>query len=513
MSKDKSSHASFIYNIPIKAQLTFMGMFLCIVTTLTLSLAFIKYDTQNAKNSIKDELSMLSRIIGNRVIPAIDYDLPEQAESNLNDLKAIKYILLACIFTDDNAIFAQYKQEEFSDTCDKYATLQQRSDLINSYQPIKINNSTRGHIFILSDLRRVDQHIEEFSYKLLGIVFAVLAISYLLTYMIQRIISTPIASLVDITEHVQSGDYTVRTQELGTAELGKLAKGFNKMMEVIHRRDQQLKKSHESLEKKVAQRTADLEEEKIKAEAANEAKSEFLRNMSHEFRTPLHGMNSFSIFGINEYETADREDLKRYFERINVTTQRLTTLVDGVLNIAKMEDGSEVFNMQRYPLASITDIISMEQPTAMSDKNLTFSMKAPKQKLHLVCDRDKIVQVLVNLLGNAAKFSSEGQTISLKIKKGKDKDGTGNITFMVSDQGVGIPEGEHEAIFKKFVQSTRTKTQAGGTGLGLSISAGIVRSHGGKIWVEDNPGGGAIFIFTIPDNNPEGEVTSVGAEL
>ena len=142
-----------------------------------------------------------------------------------------------------------------------------------------------------------------------------------------------------------------------------------------------------------------------------------------------------------------------------------------------------------------------ELKSAIEEKNLSFKLNDPSISTNVTCDFYKVGQVVRNLLSNAIKFTPEEKSIKIEFKRNESKNENNkmlSLELSVIDQGVGIPESELTSVFDKFTQSSKTKTGAGGTGLGLSICHEIVKAHGGKIWAENNPEGGATFSFVLP---------------
>lgn len=312
-----------------------------------------------------------------------------------------------------------------------------------------------------------------------GLLYA-LIVSILLTvlgfkFWFQRSVLGRICVLHDAVAQFADGDLSIRAPVTAADELGLIAGQFNTMARNLE-----------------AQHT-DLVQAKEAADASNRAKDEFLANISHELRTPLHGIVSYARFGMEDADEGDRSELKQYFQTIGQCSQTLLGLVNDLLDIAKLEAGRMKLHFQPCSMISQIAMVVDEFRSLCSEKQVEITMDESCEDDDMCFDPERIKQVLRNLLANAVRFSPQGGSV---VVLSKIEHGLMHVT--VTDDGPGIPPGELEAIFDKFVQSSKTKSGSGGTGLGLAICRQIVFGHHGKIWAENAPLRGAKLHFEIP---------------
>ncbi|HTJ96628.1 MAG TPA: PAS domain S-box protein [Rhodocyclaceae bacterium] len=289
---------------------------------------------------------------------------------------------------------------------------------------------------------------------------------------------------------------------------GQVVELFSMAVDVTarHEAERQLALHRDNLQSIVAERTAGLVRAKQDVELALQAKSEFLANMSHELRTPMHAVLSFAKLGEERALSGTPDKMRDYFSRIAVSGERLLHLINNLLDLSKFEAGKMLLQLHSTELVSLVRDVAAELEPLLDKKRLQIELPPGDLILHADIDAARISQVLSNLLANAIKFSPSGGVIKVTLKpaalrsgrRATDTQERAAISLEISDNGPGIPAGELEAVFEKFVQSSSTRTGAGGTGLGLSICREIVHAHHGRISVCNLPEGGALFEVLLP---------------
>ena len=237
-----------------------------------------------------------------------------------------------------------------------------------------------------------------------------------------------------------------------------------------------------------------IEAEKEKAEASEKAKHQFLANMSHEIRTPMNAIKGMTDILIRRNP---KEDQKEYLEGIKQSSDSLLVIVNDILDISKIEAGKVELEQAPFSINELVNNVQTIMQFKAEEKGLGLVKDIPAEELYVKGDANRLRQILINLIGNAIKFTEKGLvTTSLKSEYVGEKL---NLHFTVSDTGIGIDEDRMGKIFESFEQAySDTSRKFGGTGLGLSISKRLVELHNGKIWVESEKGKGSQFHFIIP---------------
>jgi signal transduction histidine kinase len=314
--------------------------------------------------------------------------------------------------------------------------------------------------------------------------FAVAAVllAWLCGFVISWSFIMPVREAEVFLDRVAAGDFSGRIAVRNGDEFGILAQRMNRMSQELDRLDREQREA-----------VAELGRLNTRLEQASRAKSEFLANMSHELRTPLNAILGFTEMMVDGLYGDVPEELKEPLDDVQVNGRHLLRLINDVLDLAKIEAGRMELAPREYSVPELVGSVRASLRSLAADKGLEFVTEVPDD-LPIACgDGGRITQCLMNLAGNALKFTRKGRvTIGVALQDGE-------LIYRVSDTGIGIAPEELQNVFAEFRQVDATVTrQFGGTGLGLSISKKFVEMHGGRIWVESRVGEGSTFYFSVP---------------
>jgi signal transduction histidine kinase len=311
-------------------------------------------------------------------------------------------------------------------------------------------------------------------------------------WVVSRQITRPIATITDAAETIASGDYSVRVMPRGDEELQRLTASFNRMADEI-------RVTHSELEMQAAEAEAvaiDLDRARAQAEDANRAKSEFLAVMSHELRTPLNAIAGYTELLELGLRGPVTDAQMRDLARIRASQQHLLGLISAVLDLSRIEAGRVSYDLEVVPLDPfLAGLDSLVAPQAAA-KSLTLEHLRASEPLGALADREKLRQVLLNLLSNAIRYTPSGGRVTISAAVRDER----TVVIEVSDTGIGVVGDEQEKIFEPFVQLDRSLTKIrDGIGLGLAISRDLARGMGGEITVASaGTGRGSRFAVTLP---------------
>lgn len=348
-----------------------------------------------------------------------------------------------------------------------------------------------------------------------------LLLVFFLAFAVSSKINAVIKTLLDGIKRIASGDLkhpitVIRSKD----EIGELSESFVTMSNKLRISHEALEEHSRTLEQKIEERTLELSKANKKLQATDQAKSEFVSIVSHELRTPLTAVLGFARIVKKKFENfilpnLQKEDnkvqksinkIQSYLGTIESEGDRLTHLIDDLLDITKIESGELDMKMEPISLYEVFESARNITVSLFEKYNISLIYDIEKELPEVVGDKDRIEQVVINLISNAVKFTEKG-SITCRVSKIKN-----DIVTSIIDTGVGIAQSNQDRIFEKFKQSGKTLTdRPKGTGLGLPICKEIVESHGGRIWVDSKEGQGSNFSFTLPISCGCGSLFCIGA--
>jgi signal transduction histidine kinase len=297
-------------------------------------------------------------------------------------------------------------------------------------------------------------------------------LALVLGYVISWSIIEPVTEIAARLRRIAEGDFLQRVRVTNRDELGALAADVNRTCEELGHLYDQL-------------------------ETASRHKSEFLANTSHELRTPLNAILGYTELVLDDIYGEVPGKIREVLERVQSNGRHLLGLINDVLDLSKIEAGQLALSVGEYSMKEVVQTMIAATEALVAEKNLTLATTIADDLPVGEGDERRITQVLLNLVGNAIKFTESG---GIAIDAASSD---GAFQIAVSDTGPGIAPEDQQVVFEEFRQLDSSSTRAkGGTGLGLAISKRIVELHGGRIWVESEPGKGSTFRFTLPVHAP-----------
>jgi signal transduction histidine kinase len=357
-----------------------------------------------------------------------------------------------------------------------------------------------GDVIIGLSLKGVDQEVATYVRWWGAITAAFLILTTVAIYFFSRRITRPINTLTKQAQRIAAGDLDQQIAITFRDEIGQLSSAFNDMTRALkvhvgekERVLAELQDLNRTLEDRVRERTAEVEERSQALALASRHKSDFLANVSHELRTPLNAILGFNEMILGGVYGDLPEDVRVPLVDIGSSGKHLLRLINDVLDLSKIEAGRMDLNLGDCSVDDIVTTVRTYLLPLASEKGVEFETRAAPNLPLAYCDGKRITQCLMNLAGNAVKFTRAGR-ITIAVEVNDDL-----LVFSVSDTGMGIAKDQIPNLFAEFRQADATIARDyGGTGLGLSITKKFVDMHGGSISVKSELGRGSMFTFSIP---------------
>ncbi len=505
---------------PLRQKLLTAVMLTTLAALLVSIGALIAYDLRGYHKAVLGDMATQAELLGTLSAAALSFDDRRLATDNLGTLRIRPAVRAAAIYNAGGALFATYVARGERAAIPPHPEnegAQVMGNDLEIYHRIVEHGEFLGTIYLRSEYILVARALDYLGIAA-GVIAAAMLVAWLITRRLGSIITAPIVAISDIAhEVVATRDYSQRAERISDDEAGELVDSFNTMLGEIEQRTRELEASNhaiagaraevmglnERLEQRVHERTmqleltnAELELAMEAAKKANQAKSAFLSSMSHELRTPLNAVLGFAQILSSDHMPATPEQKKEFAGHILKSGRHLLTLINEILDLAKVESGTVTLSMEPVGLDEIlvecrnmTDAMAAQRGVRVLFPHTTGAV--------VMADRTRLKQVLLNLLSNAIKYNREHGAVVLSCTAEGEL-----VRLAVQDTGMGLRPDQLANLFQPFNRLGQENGTEEGTGIGLVVTRRLVELMGGTLQVSSSAGVGSVFTVAMPTTRP-----------